>query len=510
MSFYNPSKNPFPFYDLEGSVWTNFKPKWHRNNCRNYQHTLNPGIRYFQLPLSTSVTSQSDISAIELRFVSDNSIVSASISRVIYSQGESKTLVLTVELTNAMTTDNYYISVATNYGNYYSETFCIKPVDKNNIEIQWRSSTSVVGKLIYPIEVKQSINLNAKVVLLEPQIEEETEENGYGEETATLQILTQPYFLSCVVPNFLGEAISAIQLHDQIIVNNTLVGESETELYDSTKIISVKVTPEENLCDSYVEITFSKESIIKTTCEGQIIALNNAPLADIVWNDSRTTEDRECSVENTCNVVMLSTEYTTDIDGDTLTLDWERSIDNGVTWASIGSGGTKSITETIKGTYIYRLKATDSYGLFGYSNILKYNLFDVNSSSVLSDIIRIPSNCGDAGIAYSFNINGVPNTSVRFQMKVTFNYGHGFEVTIWDRNIFSSVWGRSSGPVNSTYAGYLLLNNDGVGEYRIHLCLRPCLATLYNQGGIEFTLFEVDEVTISDQTISLMEIMDCE
>lgn len=509
MSFYNPSKNPFPFYQLEGNVWTNFKPLWHKNNCANYLHTLTPGLRYFQLHISPSIISQNEITAVNLRRVSDNSIVPASIGRTIYVEGENKILVINAEITVDMIVDQYYISVSTAYGNFYSETFCVKPANKDLVLLEWRSSTVKVGKMIYPLDVKQSINLNAKIVLLEPEIEEETEENGFGEETATLQVLTQPYFLSCVVPNYLGEALSALKLHDQFIVNNRLVNDNQIEFDEFTKVNNVKVTPETNGCDSYVEITYTKETVIKTTCEGQIIALNNAPFADIVWQNTETTEDRECNVDDVCTQMMMSTDLTMDIDGDDIMLDWERSTDNGLSWISIGGGETKQVTETEANNYSYRLKATDTHGLSGYSNILKYSVFSLQENAIITLHYPVPSDCHTRGTAYPFDITGLPNQSVRFQIEVLLNHGHGFLTTIYERENMNVVYTGVGGVAGSVRTGDLELDELGNGEFLIDLCLRPCLRTGTDMGQIEFRLFDNSGTNLTDQQFKVYRSANC-
>lgn len=86
MSYYNPTKNPFPFYPLEGEVWTNYKPLWFKNNCRSccYDHILFPGLHFFQLKISNAITNTSEINNIDIRTVADNTVMASDIQGDIY------------------------------------------------------------------------------------------------------------------------------------------------------------------------------------------------------------------------------------------------------------------------------------------------------------------------------------------------------------------------------------------------------------------------------------------
>lgn len=509
MSFYNKDKNPFPFYKLDGEVWSNTKPLWFRNNCKGccYVHRVSSGTAYFQLQISSEVSGLASIN-VNVRKVLDNTVYSGIIitKTVLSDQDGSKYLSISAELGPSLVGDEFYISVETEFQKYYSEPFCVSQIKSNNIGIEWSSTSGKVGNLVYFNGFKNYINVDAVIVPLESNIEEETEEDGFGNETPTLQVLKQNYQLSFVVPNFIAQALSALPLHDKVSFINRALGESSTELVEGNKSISVKAVPELDNCFSYVEITYTDETIIKTACASEVYPLNTPPIADIAWNDTGTTENRTCDFNTSCSQVLKSTEFTIDPDGNLDTLEWERSDDAGATWTSLGFGTTKTITETVIGKYSYRMKATDTYGLFSYSNILRYKLFNGNVGQtpvlelVSSGLSPLCSGGGE-GASNLFNITASASQVVRSIVKVTDYFGSGFVLQIKERISGNVLLTWNGGGIGSSTNLNFSLDANGEGKYVVELCMNPCLGTIYTKAAVLITLLDTDNITETDQTL---------
>lgn len=514
MSYYNPTKNPIPFYPLEGEVWTNFKPLWFKNNSTySYQkNILFPGKRYFQLRVSDNLMAQADVTAINLRKVADNSIVPGiSIARTLYVHQKlnRKYVVISMELASGLVDADYYVSVETNYGNYYSEIFCIKNNTNKTIGIKWASSKGRVGDLIYPADFENYINIEAQIVPGEPQIEEETKENGFGEEFPTLQILTQGFSFSFMAPNYLAQALSALQLHDKFQIMNRPKGDYEEAFDDKIKNVRTKVTPEEDGLFSFVEISYVEETIIATACEDDILAANNPPKADIVWNDTLTTEDRVCNAQDDCQQTLKYTEFTYDPDDNLDYLEWEKSSNQGTSWESAGLAvtDTKAISEADEGIFWYRLKAVDTYGAVGYSNILKYEVYDYASFASRSSTDEL--DCELLGDAKIFDVVGDISQNAKINFKVMSTYGQGFYLRLYDRITGDVLLNWSGGPAGTETDLIVSLDGAGIGKYRVVLCLNSCNGDQYVQAAVQLTLYKDDNVTLGNSTLTVSKFYSC-
>ena len=512
MSYYNATKNPFPFYPLEGEVWTNKKPLWFQNNCYfNFQkYPVFPGKRYFQLKVSNNIQNQTDRIDINLRRVSDNVIVPATISKTLFALANfnKKLVTMAIDIPTDYVDGKFYISVATDFGSFYSEPFCIQNPD-DSVGIIWSSSKGLVGDLVYPADFRHYVNLEAEIIPSEPTIEEETLENGFGEEEATLQILKQGFRFSFEAPNFLAQALSALRLHDQIQILNRKAFDYDEDLNDSVKDIQVKLTPEEDGCFSFVEITYVEETIIKTGCIDDIQPLNNPPIADIVWNDTRTTEDRVCNSDNTCNTAILATDDTYDPDGNLDYIEWEKSADDGMTWESLGNGTTGqafNISEDDEGLFWYRLKAVDTYNAIGYSNILKFN---VDNSPAFDNVRYTVVDSNFLYTAKEFNIIGQPSQNVKLRLKVLNTYGRGFTLTFFDTLTNAQLFTWSNVPAGTILEKILTLDGAGVGRYAANLSLQPCNGEAYQKTEIEFILYKNDNVNLGSSSTTIEKYFSC-
>ncbi|AVR43782.1 hypothetical protein C7S20_00010 [Christiangramia fulva] len=513
MSFYNTTKNPFPFYPLEGTVWTNTKPLWFRNNCKfQYQkHIIFHGKRYFQLRVSDNLQMQGDITSVVLRRVSDNVVMAADNSHTLYVDNKlnRKYVVIEMDIPSGYIDADYYVAVETDYGYYYSEPFCVKNPDTDLIGITWASSKGKVGDMVYPENFRHFVNIEANILPGEYQIEEDTSENGFGEEIPDLQVLRQPYTFSFMAPNFLAQAFSALRLHDKIQILNRPKGDYDEAFDENIKNVQVTITSEEDGCFSLVEVSYQEETIITTACEDEILPANNPPQADIVWNDTQTTEDRVCNVQETCQQTVLITEFTYDPDDNMDHTEWERSSDYGATWVSLGNsvGDTKIFNEPTEGHYWYRLKAIDTYGAIGYSNILKYEVYDYASfSNLATSAIRT---CELLGDAKDFDIVGDVSQNAKIQFKVLSTYGRGFYLKLYNRDDDSLLLTWFGGPAGTTTDKIVTLDGAGLGRYRVEMCLNSCNGDIYIQSTVELRLYKDDNTTLGDSHFNLVKFYQC-
>lgn len=372
MSFYNKTKNPFPFYPLQGEVWTNIKPLWHRTNCKGccYAHKIGLGTYYFQLQLNNSINDADDVEAVNLRNVSDNEIVNdVDINFNVYLDSQSnKHLVISLLTDNDLVGSDYYLSVETVLGNYYSEVFCVVSSLAKLITIEWASSKSRVGSLIYPESFKHSINIEAVITPTESEIEEDTESDGFGNEIATLQVLKQGHTLSFVVPNFIAQALTALPLHDKVNFINRAIGEGTTELEKKNKYITVRSTPEEDNCNSLVEINYTDELIINAGCDEAIIDIESFAV-DLLWLDTLTSEDRECEAPCSIITIIILTEGQLE---NIAFRERQYSTDGGETWITFEfTIPQQSQLLPEPGVYLQRVRVVHTSGFVFFSNILK-------------------------------------------------------------------------------------------------------------------------------------------
>ncbi|WP_179022059.1 hypothetical protein [Winogradskyella forsetii] len=513
MSFYNKDKNPFPFYKLEGEVWTNTKPLWFRTNCKSccYKHRLGVGNAFFQLPISNEVTSAAQVS-VNIRKVGDNTIVNgiAITKNVLVDSNGGKYVIINSDLQQSLVGDEYYISVDTTFNKYYSEPFCVSQLTDKYVSIEWSNSNTFVGALVYANNFKHVINVEAVIVPRESEIEEETEEDGFGNETPTLQILKQGYQLSFVVPNFIAQALAALPLHDMVNFINRTLGETSTELIESNKYVKVEVSPELDNCFSFVTIQYTDEIVTKTNCTNDVVFLNSPPITTIFWEDTGTNEDRVCQIDGTCEQTMMANVI--DPDGNLETIEWQRSDDLGLNWVSFSFAGTtdidtRTITETDLDSYQYRVKATDVNGMFGYSNILKYNLYDdLITPSLELEIASLTSNCSsqDAeseGVTNIFDIAAGASQLVKAKLEVTEYFGSGFVFQLLDLGDSSVLSTWTGGPIGTNIVVDIPLDSEGSGQFATKLCLNSCSGTTYTRATVLMTLLDIDNITETNQTL---------
>ena len=278
----------------------NKKPLLFRNECSQnccYKHKLATGLNYFQLVLDEAISSLQDITDVELRNVSDNEIVDdTDISFSLYSDTSSiKYLSIILNAGNELIGSEYYLSVETTEGFYYSEPFCISQISKKMITIEW-SGGKKVGKMIYPPNFKHSVNIDAIISVAESELEQEVDEDGFGNEVPNLQILKQRMAVSFLVPNFIAQSLTALPLHSKVNFINRYIGETPTELKKENLNITVIATPEADNCFSFIEINYDQNTTIKSGCDEMIINLAILEGTELVWSDTETSEERTSGI----------------------------------------------------------------------------------------------------------------------------------------------------------------------------------------------------------------------
>ncbi|MDM1396059.1 fibronectin type III domain-containing protein [Myroides odoratimimus] len=114
-----------------------------------------------------------------------------------------------------------------------SDPFCfISKYDHQNKIVY--SSKGSAGDLVYIKGSFNEVNIPADVVILlgESNMEQETVEDGYGEEKAIQKKLIQKYTFSCFMPNHIAEAMSIIPMHESIVfyINDEVIQASNVEV----------------------------------------------------------------------------------------------------------------------------------------------------------------------------------------------------------------------------------------------------------------------------------------
>lgn len=232
------------------------------------------------------------------------------------------------------------------------------------------------------------------------------------------------------------------------------------------------------------------------------------PLVNIYWTDMSSSPDREYTTDNfNLNIAINAT----DAENDIVLTELEVSSNN-VNW-STQSAITNQIVQVV-GTkptsYYYRVKVTDSKNNTATSNILsvKYKEVIVPDLQITNIQGVYPATCGNEGEEINFDIIGKPNEIVKFQMKCIEVVGHNFNFVINTDTVASAfTWGTVQN--GATKDGTLTLNSQGKIGCNAKMCLRPCLNEAYSTATIEFTLYNSDGITLSNQKLRFNAYQDC-
>lgn len=165
----------------------------------------------------------------------------------------------------------YYskITFGTGIDSYYSEVFCIPEddfldtaVNIKYLKLTWWNSKDM-DPFFYSDIVsgapffKNVIYLNSFIHASEPEIVEEGTRDGNDEVIPTFQKMSVSYKVSDVVPDFLKNALVAIQLHDNIFLTDS-GGFRSGQIKNVTSSTSL----EANGIFSTVEISFRQDLVI--------------------------------------------------------------------------------------------------------------------------------------------------------------------------------------------------------------------------------------------------------
>lgn len=241
---------------------------------------------------------------------------------------------------------------------------------------------------------------------------------------------------------------------------------------------------------------------------------NQPPTASIYWDDSHTTEVRECELTNSC-LQILSVNSVSDPEGVLDYFVWQRSSNNGATWTNTSNlnQSTISFQTQTEGNYIFRVKAVDIEGLEGYSNQLKFNVSkDETGSATITNVIGLPNTCHDAGEILNFTIEGDNNQNVKFQLEIldANPNGHGALMRVFDN---TTMVFNTSLPITPGFKedGTINLGTNGVKTFRGEMCLRPCIRVYgVSSMAVKLTLYDNDGITLSNQSIFFQASMSCE
>lgn len=151
-------------------------------------------------------------------------------------------------------------------GTYYvSEIFYIPAAGFNvgaNTEFMqvdfWQEKD--VEPLIFRNGWKQTIYLSTFVHSAIPEVEEETEKDGFNSEIPTFQRMVLKYKFVELVPDFVKIALVSLQMQDNVYI---YLSDKRSGKIDR---ISVESQPDETIGLNNVEVIFEDDVLIKTAC----------------------------------------------------------------------------------------------------------------------------------------------------------------------------------------------------------------------------------------------------
>ena len=167
----------------------------------------------------------------------------------------------------------YYTDIRFNDGtHYYSEVFFIPEnafavgAVNDFIKIDFWNEKDIIP-ILYRDNFRQTIYLNTFVHSFEPEIEQETEKDGFNNEIPIFSKLTLRYKFTEVVPDYIKTALISLQMHDKVTI---------TTKYRAGEIDRVQVTaqPHEGGGFNDVDVVFEDNILYKTKCESNQPANN--------------------------------------------------------------------------------------------------------------------------------------------------------------------------------------------------------------------------------------------
>ena len=117
-----------------------------------------------------------------------------------------------------------------------------------------------VEPLIFRNGWKQTIYLSTFVHSAIPEVEEETEKDGFNSEIPTFQRMVLKYKFIELVPDFVKIALVSLQMQDNVYIS---LSDKRSGKIDR---ISVESQPDETIGLNNVEVMFEDDVLIKTAC----------------------------------------------------------------------------------------------------------------------------------------------------------------------------------------------------------------------------------------------------
>ena len=165
----------------------------------------------------------------------------------------------------------YYTKLNFPDGSYYiSEVFFIPEnafavgAANDFIKISFWNEKDILP-ILYRDNFRQTIYLNTFVASYVPEIEEETEKDGFNNKIPVFQKLVLRYKIVDVVPDFLKIALISLQMHDHVeLVTRSRAGEIDR--------VQVTAQPHEGGGLNDVDVVFEDDIMYKTNCDDSIAA----------------------------------------------------------------------------------------------------------------------------------------------------------------------------------------------------------------------------------------------
>lgn len=167
----------------------------------------------------------------------------------------------------------FYLEIVVDGKSYFSEVFFMCSEIKTNefsnkyVKIEYFDEKDI-EPLRYRNDFKQVIYLDTFIHTSEPEIEEESENDGFANKIPTFTKLTVKQKFEIYVPDFVKIALLTLQMHDEIFVYEQNKREG--------KIDRIKVTPstDDTGAFSTIEIMLETDILTKISCDDNKTAIN--------------------------------------------------------------------------------------------------------------------------------------------------------------------------------------------------------------------------------------------
>jgi hypothetical protein len=160
----------------------------------------------------------------------------------------------------------YYAKITKGAESWYSETFKVYDSVSEFLKLQWWNDSDI-APLMYQTGLQVFCYLDTYAEAIPPELTEEGDSNGEGEFVPTLQRIVHKHKIETFAPDYLLDALTSMQVHDNVVVSDTT---------DSSAVERVKVTADygENFAGS-CKIEFELPgSYLRTNCVTNITLID--------------------------------------------------------------------------------------------------------------------------------------------------------------------------------------------------------------------------------------------